>query len=50
VQSWDAHSGQIGAFAGASIANGKVTLPLSLESWATKLVVISGSPGRMASN
>jgi len=50
AQSWDANTGQIEAYGGAAIAKGKVTLPLSLESWATKLVVISASPAGVASN
>jgi hypothetical protein len=50
VQSWDANTGQIEALSGANSANGKATLPLNLESWATKLIVISDSPATMASN
>jgi hypothetical protein len=40
AQNWDAHSGSIGNIDGAAFAAGKATLPLSLESWATELVVI----------
>jgi hypothetical protein len=50
AQNWDANTGQIEALSGAIFAPGKATLPLSLESWATKLIVISGPPGGMASN
>jgi hypothetical protein len=48
AQSWDAHSGQIQTLSGVTFAAGKATLPLSLESWATELVVISDSPAAAA--
>jgi hypothetical protein len=41
AQDWDAHTGKIDALGGTTFGAGKATLPLSLESWATKLVVIS---------
>jgi hypothetical protein len=50
VQSWDGYTGQMEAFPGATLAKGKVTLPLSLESWATKLIIIGGPPAGVASN
>jgi hypothetical protein len=50
AQSWDANTGQIEALSGAAFSHGKVTLPLSLDSWATKLIVIGPSPAGVASN
>jgi len=38
---WDAMSGKIAPWAGAAFADGKTTLPLELQPWATKIVVIS---------
>ena len=44
AQQWDAASGKIEPWAGATFANGKTTLPLELPPWGTKIVVISSSP------
>jgi hypothetical protein len=49
AQTWDGHSGQITALAGATLSPGRAILPLSLESWATALVVISSSPAGVTS-
>jgi hypothetical protein len=40
AQQWDTTSGKIGPWAGATFANGKTTLPLELQPWETKIVVI----------
>jgi hypothetical protein len=40
AQQWDTTSGKITPWAGATFANGKTTLPLELQPWGTKLVVI----------
>jgi hypothetical protein len=40
AQNWDATSGKIEPWEGATFANGKTTLPLELEPWGTKIVVI----------
>jgi len=50
AQGWDAATGRIEALPGAAFARGKATLPLSLESWATKLVVIGSAPVAVASD
>jgi len=50
VQSWDANTGRIEPLAGATVAGGRASLPLSLESWATKLIVIGTSPAGVASS
>ena len=44
VQSWDAASGKIEPWPGATFAKGKTTLPLELQPWGTRIVVISSSP------
>jgi hypothetical protein len=44
AQHWDAASGKIEPWAGSAFANGQTTLPLELQPWATKIVVISSSP------
>jgi len=44
AQAWDGNTGQIEPVAGATLGAGKVTLPLTLASWATQLVVIADSP------
>jgi len=44
AQRWDAASGRIELWPGATFANGKTTLPLELQPWGTKVVVISSSP------
>jgi hypothetical protein len=41
AQEWDAMTGKIGPWAGATFTDGKTTLPLELQPWATKIVVIS---------
>ena len=43
AQEWDAMTGKIAPWAGATTANGKTTLPLELPAWGTKIVVIGGS-------
>jgi hypothetical protein len=40
AQQWDTTSGKIAPWAGATFARGKTTLPLELQPWGTKLVVI----------
>ena len=50
AQTWDATTGQISALPGASFGQGQATLPLSLASWATQLVVISSGPAAVTSN
>jgi hypothetical protein len=49
AESLDAHTGRIEPLAGAAFGNGKVTVPVTLEPWATKLIVISSSAGKIAS-
>ena len=50
AQTWDGNTGLIEALSGASFAQGKATLPLSLDSWGTQLVVVLGAPAAMAAN
>jgi len=50
AQTWDANTGLIEALSGASFAQGKATLPLSLESWGTQLIVVLNAPAGVASN
>jgi hypothetical protein len=40
AQNWDAMTGKIAPWDGATFANGKTTLPLELPPWGTKIVVI----------
>jgi hypothetical protein len=40
AQQWDTTSGKIAPWAGATFASGKTTLPLELQPWGTKIVVI----------
>ncbi len=40
AQNWDATTGKIEPWDGAAFADGKTTLPLELEPWGTKIVVI----------
>jgi hypothetical protein len=40
AQNWDATTGKIEPWEGAMVASGKTTLPLELEPWGTKIVVI----------
>ncbi len=40
AQNWDTTSGKIEPWDGATFANGKTTLPLELEPWGTKVVLI----------
>ena len=40
AQQWDTTSGKIAPWAGATFARGKTTLPLELQPWGTKIVVI----------
>jgi hypothetical protein len=41
AQLWDAASGSIGPWPGATVANGQTTLPLELQPFGTKIVMIS---------
>jgi len=41
AQLWDAASGSIGPWADATVANGQTTLPLELQPFGTKIVMIS---------
>ena len=41
AQRWDTATGKIEPWAGATFANGKTTLPLELQPWATTIVVVS---------
>ena len=50
AQSWDAHTGRMESLSGATFGNGKATLPVELEPWATTLVVISSAPSKLAAN
>jgi hypothetical protein len=50
AQNWDANTGRVESLPGATFANGKTTLPIELESWATKLVVISSVQSNLVSN
>jgi hypothetical protein len=43
AQEWDGMTGKIAPWAGATVANGKTTLPLELPAWGTKIVMIGGS-------
>jgi hypothetical protein len=43
AQVFDGATGRIEALDGARVANGKATLPLNLESWETKLVVVGAA-------
>ena len=40
AQQWDTISGKIAPWAGATFAHGKTTLPLELQPWGAKIVVI----------
>lgn len=40
AEKWDGVSGTITPWAGASFSNGKATIPLELQAWGTKVVVI----------
>jgi hypothetical protein len=40
AQQWDTTSGKIAPWAGATFARGKTTLPLELQPWGAKIVVI----------
>jgi hypothetical protein len=44
AQRWDASTGEIESWAGATFADGKTTFPLELEPWGTKIIVISADP------
>ncbi|MGA2221039.1 MAG: glycosyl hydrolase [Verrucomicrobiia bacterium] len=44
AQHWDAASGKIEPWAGATFANGKTTLPLDLGPWETKFIVVGPIP------
>lgn len=50
AQSWDARTGTIESFPDATFANGHAVLPIELEPWATKLIVISSSAPGVAFN
>lgn len=50
AQSWDANTGRMESIYGAVFANGTATLPVELAPWATKLVVVSSDPPKLASN
>ena len=43
AQRWDTTTGKIELWAGAAFANGKTTLPLELQPWATTIVVVGSS-------
>ena len=40
AQNWDTTTGKIEPWDGATFASGKTTLPLELQPWGTKIVVI----------
>jgi len=40
AEEWDSASGKIEPWAGATLANGRTALPLELQPWGTKIVVI----------
>jgi len=40
AQQWDTASGKVEPWAGATFASGKTTLPLELQPWGTKIVVV----------
>jgi hypothetical protein len=46
AQRWDAMTGKIEPWEGATFADGKTTLPLELEPWATKIAVITTASAR----
>jgi hypothetical protein len=48
AQQWDAVSGTIEPWAGATFANGRTTLPLELQPWGTKIVMVGSSPASAA--
>ncbi len=50
AQSWDANTGRIESVAGVAFANGKAILPVELEPWGTRLIVIGSTPPKVASN
>ena len=50
AQSWDARTGRIEPLASAGFAEGTVTLPIKLESWATRLVVLRHSASGLVSS
>jgi hypothetical protein len=43
AQNWDASTGRMESIPDVTFANGKAILPIALEPWATKLVVISSA-------
>jgi hypothetical protein len=45
AQSWDAATGRIEPLGAAVLGRGQATVPLSLASWATTLVVVRDAPG-----
>jgi hypothetical protein len=49
AQSWDAGTGRIGPLEGARFEAGRVVLPIKLESWATKLVVLRRASSSLTS-
>jgi hypothetical protein len=44
AQQWDAASGTIEPWAGATFANGRTTLPLELQPWGAKIVMVDSNP------
>jgi hypothetical protein len=40
AQEWDTASGKVEPWAGATFASGKTTLPLELQPWGTRIVVV----------
>jgi hypothetical protein len=50
VQSWDARTGKMETLPGTTFANGQAIVPVVLEPWATKLIVISSAPPKVAAN
>jgi len=50
AQSWDPTTGSIKSLAGVSLENGAVNLPLELEAYGTKLIVIGDVPNASVTN
>jgi hypothetical protein len=48
AQNWDAITGKVETLPGVTFADGRTTLPIELESWATKLVVVSSAQSGLA--
>jgi hypothetical protein len=50
AQGWDANTGAMITLPAATFANGKTVLPVELEPWGTKLIVISSTAPNLAAN